>query len=575
MASSFDPVLERLVASYERGRLVPFIGAGLSIPACQGWAGFIEGLEREAGLDGAGERSDPDALIRRAYTAVRTLRLRSPERFPDTVRRALAGRTPVPPPQTVALARVWWPLLLTTNYDNCFVTAYRAQQRGRNIDVLGREPFDCQRVLSALSSSSRTILWALQGFVGAPCPPPQPGRLEARSLARQLVIGHAEYRSVTHRALHFRRAFAEVFRSRSLLFVGSGLRDQYLLDLFGEILETYGASEHPHYALVRRGELSPSQCIFLRERYQTEIFEYRSHADLPRYLDRFADAVRTKSTREVRWSYSLAAPETPGPGEPGTDFEVVRARLPQPDPERRECLALSAGGWVGRFAFSPSIGKLLVQAGVARGEQPERPRGRYVARFGKRPIYGVLARTENDRHDLRIIAAASEELFDVAWRDGYRRVLMQLLAAGETRIFPVRMSFIQIARAFAAWRRRHPRRRLVLALHVIAPAVTEEIARERLDVIELLACRDIRYWVIVDNGHDAPERILRQDPADFPLGAVREALAVPSSAWEMEVYPKAFAEKDRSKLAGRLRTLQSHGVVPGSTVVFRRRLRRR
>ena len=44
-------------------------------------------------------------------------------------------------------------------------------------------------------------------------------------------MGHDEYRRVTYRDIHFRRAFAEVFRHRSLLFLGSGIRETYLQEL--------------------------------------------------------------------------------------------------------------------------------------------------------------------------------------------------------------------------------------------------------------------------------------------------------------------------------------------------------
>ena len=59
-------------------------------------------------------------------------------------------------------------------------------------------------------------------------------------LEPEVVVGHADYRRVALRSEGFRRTFAEVFRQRSLLFVGSGLTDRYLLDLFGQIVELYG-----------------------------------------------------------------------------------------------------------------------------------------------------------------------------------------------------------------------------------------------------------------------------------------------------------------------------------------------
>jgi hypothetical protein len=71
-----------------------------------------------------------------------------------------------------------------------------------------------------------------------------------RRLTKELVADHTEYRRITHREPHFRRAFAEVFRHRSLFFLGSGLRETYLQELFGEVLELHGPSTRTHFALM-------------------------------------------------------------------------------------------------------------------------------------------------------------------------------------------------------------------------------------------------------------------------------------------------------------------------------------
>src|SRR5262249_44188633 len=44
----FEQVLPRLVGDYESGRLVPFIGSGMSVGACTSWQTMIERLEQSA-----------------------------------------------------------------------------------------------------------------------------------------------------------------------------------------------------------------------------------------------------------------------------------------------------------------------------------------------------------------------------------------------------------------------------------------------------------------------------------------------------------------------------------------------
>jgi hypothetical protein len=138
--ASFDTVLPRLVSAYEQGQLVPFIGAGLSVPACRPWRQFVEELSQKAGIAfEAGDKTLPDALVMQANKAVARLRALGTEALTGSVREALfTGSTEVPP-QTQALARLWWPIALTTNYDDCFVAAFQKIQRMK-VTVCGATP---------------------------------------------------------------------------------------------------------------------------------------------------------------------------------------------------------------------------------------------------------------------------------------------------------------------------------------------------------------------------------------------------------------------------------------------------
>jgi hypothetical protein len=139
----FEQACRRLVATYEAGELVPFLGAGMSVPSCADWPGFIDGLERRAEIDAANADTDPAALIRRANRAVRTIKLRDQPAFPAAVAAALIGPFEGVPPQTQALAKTWWPLVMTTNYDAHFLEAFCAAHPNSPMSVRGRAPRDC------------------------------------------------------------------------------------------------------------------------------------------------------------------------------------------------------------------------------------------------------------------------------------------------------------------------------------------------------------------------------------------------------------------------------------------------
>ena len=248
---TFAEVLPRIVALYESGRLVPFIGAGMSMPNCRGWEALIVRLEAatkspgppkagavaltdgplnlSAGASAEAEggphvpttdtkpKTPAEALIRRANAVTRQLKSGAPDDFETALESALFDSSYQDhiPPQTSALAAIWWPLVLTTNYDNFYVDAFSTRFDPAGLRVVGRSPEDCQRVLTSLSTAGRAILWALQGHLARPCTARGDHGDDVR-LAKEIVLDHAEYRRVTYREPHFRRAFAEVCRQRSL-----------------------------------------------------------------------------------------------------------------------------------------------------------------------------------------------------------------------------------------------------------------------------------------------------------------------------------------------------------------------
>jgi hypothetical protein len=86
----------------------------------------VEELSQKAGIAfEAGDKTLPDALVMQANKAVARLRALGTEALTGSVREALfTGSTEVPP-QTQALARLWWPIALTTNYDDVSSPRFR------------------------------------------------------------------------------------------------------------------------------------------------------------------------------------------------------------------------------------------------------------------------------------------------------------------------------------------------------------------------------------------------------------------------------------------------------------------
>lgn len=66
--------LRQMCAEYDRGRLVPFIGSGMSIPACVSWSTFVANLERTADI-ALFPAVEHGSLMQRASVAMQQLRL--------------------------------------------------------------------------------------------------------------------------------------------------------------------------------------------------------------------------------------------------------------------------------------------------------------------------------------------------------------------------------------------------------------------------------------------------------------------------------------------------------------------
>ena len=587
---NFTTVLPRLVATYETGRLVPFIGSGMSQRTCTDWATFIHQLENAAGGKKAARldsKTPREVLIGRANNAVRTLKLGAAGAFAKAVRKGLLSKEIDPqaiPPQTLSLSRLSWPLVLSTNYDNCYAAAFHKSFPERHLAIVGRGAEDCQRVLTSLSTAGRSLLWALQGYL-KDLPYSDLPSIVTPDLEAQLVVGHEEYRRVTYRALHFRRAFAEVFRQRSLLFLGAGIQESYLQELFGEVLEFYGPATRPHYAFIQKGEVDPD---FMLARFQIVVVEYPKgqHNEVERRLDRLVEEVSRPRRTPVSWGWGHVERRNENNWTSVPDLEVVRGLLPTKR-AKGECLAVSAGGSRSEFFFSPGILEVM-ESWHSEEAMIRQTRNPYLGEDREHHVYAVRARSGKDERSLAHIYKASLALFRNL-NGNYRCIRMQLLATGGkektgvseaewmVRSYPERFSFIQTVRAWAAWRKTKPKLNCRLALHVVLDFVYQDIASGRIDVLELLSCPDIRFFVEVLSAGGEVERRLFQAMPDLTLDSLVKDLQLTAAQWTLEVTPPPGLEQGPHALTGRRlsQTIQELGVVPGSTVHFRRAVSQR
>lgn len=607
-ALTFEKALPQLTVAYERGVLVPFLGAGMSRDACPTWAELIRALEQKAGIEADQAKDSAADLIRRADRVSRAIRRSTPDRFAQVIRKALYPKgTTEPPAQTRHLAVPWWPLVLTTNYDDLFVRAFR-REHGRKHEpiVCGRRPEDCQRVLSSLSSTAQPILWALQGHL------PQRTRSRTKdedasdaALEREVVLGHEEYRRVTHREPHFRRVFAEVYRRRSFLFLGSGLGEEYFLDLFGEVAEFHGPSGMPHFAIMAsENPKDRVDAAFLRSRYGIFVIEVPKYDDVRNALAQLAERGKVARQRPVSWGFAHRGSDPAAPISTA-ELEVVLGGFPAQSLPAGEVLVVSSSlkpggahpalypGSSFRAAAATLSADYAVDADSLEGDAKE---GRFAGEGGhmylpprtaqgrELPLVVAAPWRDSRTRDTRYIGPALEEVLSWAHERsrsaGAIHLRSSLLGAGKDTHFSRTFSLVEMTRAFGRWKRANPDSPVRLTIHVMNVEVAYELTTGRLDLLEVLEAVQLRYWLEVIAPDGAVERGLAFDEDATPLAAVLERVGVPASEdWVVEVEPDPLPRRaaatggngDRTTGVHAAAPLSELGVFPGSTLRLRRR----
>ena len=599
MSTAFDP--KELRGAYDRGRLVPFLGSGMSIPTCTNWTEFVQRLEYRAGIRQHADQQGATRLMERAATAMHALRLRDGASLTNAIREAVYMRSdPQITDSTKALSQIYWPLVCTTNYDELYASGLRAAlrdcQSGRRpareqrssraqrsalpgdsmrLEVLGRSEADCRIVLQQLAFPTKRVLWALQGFLRPTEPMPDLIEDEDRlfRLEQELVVGHAEYRRAAHRTPHFRRVFAEVFRSRSFLFVGAGLSEPYFRALFDEIIELTGAPVRPHYAFVREGAVDPD---FMKREYHIICYCYppKEHFRITKWIDSFRTYLGSNRVRLAGWSYDVGAPYKANAAPLQASFRVVRSALIQIDQiEKGEAIAISCGrdrgGANGEEPAKPVPGSAGARALKLGEDRSHVWHGPWIVQWNRCDnAFGIVARESGDERTPRAIREAFYEFLKHAHEQGIHKVHMQLLAAGKQRQFAPWVSLAQMARAYGDWARQFGTKRppVEATVYVVDPGVLSLLQGGFLDVSEELDGGHLRISVDSIEADGSSSRYFELVSADAKLSTLPELRRCSHSAL-LSCTPKARYEATPVPYGTVTNlTFRDFGLVSGSTL---------
>jgi hypothetical protein len=548
-------------AAYRMDRLVPFVGSGLSIPACRSWSALVVEALNLLGLTPDRAFATPpvprEIITRQADEAMRLLRAMPRHDFLTLFEKALYADRELLTPNSLALARIRWPLTITTNYDDVLLRAFdvaRAVQTDVRPLVVGRSPSDCHMVLKALDVPSPPLLWAIQGFLHR-----RVGR-DNDDLVAQLVLSHKQYQDAINNAPLFRRAFGEVFRRRTLLFVGSGILEDYLVNLFGEVVAQHGPPPRRHYALLREQQLASLDARFLSDRLGIVPVVFEDYAEIAQALNDLGAAVTTagdENESPLRGTGYAALPAslgyqlvTPG-GCPPLNVVVESARLrpeaplPPGAPPPAVVTAISVGRVDGGL-FAGPMARAVLGAGATEVLRSDFRRHRnagpiYVS--DRWPVLGVTCRDEVDVLDLGLIPAAIGDCMQVAAQRGARALRMGLLSSGTRSPWHPVFSLIQmLAGIRERYRVEHqdPAARTGLEeirICLVDPRAWYPLVSGQIPVAELLSSSLNTVFVDLetDGGSDLFTHVVPHE--ESCLETVQRYFNLDSDHWQVELSP--------------------------------------
>ncbi len=567
----FEEAIPRLVHTYNKGKLVPFTGAGLSAPTIPSWTTFISNLSKHTAtaIEDVSKLSSSE-LIQAAEAIINKLQRGNSADYTSAIKNSLGYKKSTEPavsPNCEALSNIWWPLVLTTNYDRMFVKAYtkkQSRQDGDPISVYGRNQRDCHTLLSSLNAPVNTLYWALQGYFGT--------SINDENLEEEIVIGYRHYRQATYNNQVFRSAFGEVFRNFSLLFVGSGLTEDYFRGLFGQTLESFGSNPNTHCALfheqdIKSGKVDPH---FLHTKLNVISLYYPGepgdYSGLAKSLTMLENAIRSDSKKIYKLSFGTKSIYQAEERSTTPDFEVIASALPKPT--KKECCIFSAG--FDSVVWPSHKGKDIIgdSYNAKKFRKTSQP---LVYQYSDSNLYAAIARNNElgkgrKARDLRIIKEAFIQALQIT-NGKYRVIHCMHFSAGSQRTFPPVFSFIQMLHAFKSFSATEEVKSVV-RLYVSHPSVIFYIRKNMLELEELFNCDELRINIEIQDATDT-ERYTFYGQPDLPFNGLSSYFDIDPKHWQASIVPEPY--KNQSIATDAATELHIVGIIPGSTIRYTKR----
>jgi hypothetical protein len=579
--SDLEYALPRLAASYDKGKLIPFTGAGISAKSIPLWKEMVVKLYKQNEVPFlAGEPATSQELIQASDHIVSHLMHRSRVHFVRSIKKSLGyggKKIPDTSPNCAELSQVWWPMIISTNYDNMLVESFNSchsSNDNKRLKVFGRAPSECHSLLSTLSAASHPVYWALQGHFGKSA--------AGKKLEEEIVMGYLQYRDATYNNPTFRAVFSEIYRSYSFMFVGLGLSEDYFLGLFGETLEKFGRNPYVHCALFSEQDKNIIDHQFLLKRLNIVSIFYpdedknEKFSGLPAALRTIREYIGQKSAKLWKARYGYMSVKELGPPKTGLELEISFSPLEKPN--KRECVLFSAGRKKDGLKLSGLGEKAIIDYfGSYDNSLFKRINGSRCWRYGQTNVYAALARnnegaTSRESRDLRTVQEAFRDAI-LELYPTYSGIHCMLLSSGQHHTFPPNHSLVAMItgyrEAIAEWEINNlDKKHCLTTIYIEDASVINYVRKHFLDIEDLMRCDDLQVNIeIRDDKNSQWYQIYLASSTKLTELSTFYNISDPSWSIAIEPVPYQTKEPIRPNDANTLRYL---GVIPGSTIIYQR-----
>lgn len=299
---------KELVEAVREYRVVPFVGAGISMGVKRGmfpsWIQLLEQLAERMDQEGIPDSAIAEVRQRIAQgdfltAAEQAFKELGAYRFNRFLRERLRVRQP--PDADLSVIRALWelrpPVVLTPNYDDVLLWGRE------DAEPVSNDQEDELNLMDAEASTDTPRVWYLHGTIH---------RLATLVLAgadyKRLYgdMGQpASYSQYTNALVRLR----EWIRSKPFLYMGFSFSDPYVLKQLEHVIGITKGRHMPSFALMKKGQIDRGA---LWPKYNIQLVEYEDHGPpLAEFLRGLAQAA-FGGTRVSMSLESLSAAPTPG-----------------------------------------------------------------------------------------------------------------------------------------------------------------------------------------------------------------------------------------------------------------------